>query len=347
MAKPNSEPISSAIGAAFELVFGRKPHTGEQSALPPALTQAINQNAALFDALLQLRRAQQLPEHESLRELLQSPMTAALQAVDHLDEATYEAAYATTLRDQDALIIGQHEYLPQHKERFRELFNACTQLLAGRSEPKLLEFGASEFSAFYKQFIPSLTFHLSDRPTSHDYIGFTEQVGMRRLGCDAYFALDLEKPGEFCAGGRPHLGDYDLIVFAEVLEHLVVNPVDLLSALLALLKPDGCLYLTTPNLFRAENREKWLALENPQQVFPAADGNWDRHHHHREYGAAELLRFAQQAGGKVVAFYYSNCWDQNAELADDERGNLVFLITPASSTDAQNEQERLAAPKTA
>lgn len=87
---------------------------------------------------------------------------------------------------------------------------------------------------------------------------------------------------------------YDTIVFAEVLEHLAVNPVELLRALLALHNRDGLLYLTTPNLFRAEKREKWLALENPQQVFPAADGHWDRHHHHREYGAAELLRFAHQ-----------------------------------------------------
>lgn len=258
-------------------------------------------------------------------------MTAALRSVDHLDEATYEAAYETALRDETALIIGQHEYLPQHKERFRELFNACSYILADRPEPTLLEFGASEFSAFYKQLLPGLTFHLSDRPTPQGYIGFTEQVGRRKLGCDAYFAIDLEKPEAFYASGGPHLGDYDLIVFAEVLEHLVVNPVDLLSTLLALLKPDGFLYLTTPNLFRAENREKWLALENPQQVFPAADGNWDRHHHHREFAAAELLRFAQQAGGKIVAFYYSDCWDLHPELDDDEHGNLVFLITPASA----------------
>ncbi|MFP4063854.1 MAG: hypothetical protein ACLFS2_13770, partial [Halochromatium sp.] len=61
------------------------------------------------------------------------------------------------------------------------------------------------------------------------------------------------------------------------------------------------------------------------------------HHHHREYGAAELLRFAHQAGAEVIAFHYSDCWDQPPDLApdlapdltEDERGNLVFLLAPA------------------
>lgn len=347
MTTSSAEPISVATSAAFELIFGRRPHAAEQAVISPALAAEISQAGSLLSALLQLRRAQRLPEHNRLQELLQSPITAALQAGDHLDEAAYEAAYAAKLQDEAALIIGQREYLPQHKQRFRELFRACSYLLAQRPSPKLLELGASEFSAFYKQLIPNLTFHLSDRPTPDDYIGFTERVGMQRLGCDRYFAIDLEEPAQIGASGGPRAGDYDLIVFAEVIEHLVVSPVDLLSALLTLLKPDGFLYLTTPNLFRAENREKWLALENPQQVFPAADGNWDRHHHHREYGAAELLRFARQAGGEVVAFYYSDCWDQSTELADDERGNLVFVITPASDAPAQREPKLRAPLKTA
>ncbi len=349
----SEEPISAATAAAFELVFGRRPQVTEHSIITSAFAADLNRTALIVERLLQLRRAQQLPEHELLRALRHCPITAALQAGDHFDETVFEAAYQDKLADEVTLIIGQREYLPQHKTRFRELFKASTHLLAGRPSPKLLEFGASEFSAFYKLLIPDLILHLSDRPTPADYIGFTEQVGVERLGCDAYFAMDLEQPTGSWARSRanggnwPHPQDYDLIVFAEVLEHLVVNPTDLISALLALLKPDGFLYLTTPNFFRAENREKWLALENPQQVYPAADGNWDRHHHHREYGAAELLRFVQQAGGEVVAFYYSDCWDQNTELVDDERGNLVFLIIPASATDVQREREMMTSSKTA
>lgn len=321
--------MSAAITAAFELLFGRRPKAEEQQAIPAALAEEITHNAPLMDALLQLRQAQRGGEHSTLGALMQMPISITLQRSEHLDDAAYEAAYATALEDETALIIGQREYLPQHKMRFRELFNACTWLLAGRPNPTLLEFGASEFSAFYKQLIPSLRLHLSDRPTPPDYIGFTEDVCRKRLGCDAYFSIDLEQPNSLLINSGISRQGYDCVVLAEVLEHLVVNPVELLRSLLALLKRDGVLYLTTPNLFRAENREKWLALENPQQVFPAADGNWDRHHHHREYGAAELLRFTQEAGGQVVAFYYSDCWDQHPDLAEDERGNLVFLISPA------------------
>jgi len=345
----SSESMPNATSAAFELLFGRQPRPDEQDVIAPELSARIKRSPELFAALLQLRRNQQSPEHASLRALMQSPTARLLQQSHHLDDAAYENAYQAKLADAAALIIGQREYLPQHKRRFHELFNACSYLLAHRPSPRLLEFGASEFSSFYKQLIPGLRLHLSDRPTPTDYIGFTERVGFERLGCDAYFAIDLEHPAQLGVaqqpGPRPR--DYDLIVFAEVLEHLVVNPVDLLSGLLRLLKPEGFLYLTTPNLFRAENRERWLALENPQQIYPAADGNWDRHHHHREYGAAELLRFAQQAGGEVVAFYYSDCWDQPSECALDERSNLVFLIAPAVSPEDAETSTMITASQTA
>ncbi|MBK5938455.1 class I SAM-dependent methyltransferase [Halochromatium roseum] len=325
-----------AIKAAFELLFGRAPRADELDRFPPALVAEIHHASDLLAQLLQQRHAQKGREHAALETLMQAPMTRAIQAGADFDESRFEAAYQAKLADEAELIIGQRDYLPQHKTRFRELFKAVTTLLADRPRPTLLEFGASEFSAFYKPLIPNLTLHLSDRPTPADYIGFTEQVGFERLGCDAYFALDLEQPPLLSAAHddpqRPAAQSYDLIVFAEVLEHLVVNPVELMSALLKLLKPDGFLYLTTPNLFRAELREQWLALENPQQIYPAADGNWDRHHHHCEFGAAELLRFLEQAGGKVIAFYYSGCWDAHTDRAADELGNLVFLVTPAPAT---------------
>jgi hypothetical protein len=114
--------------------------------------------------------------------------------------------------------------------------------------------------------------------------------------------------------------------FTEVLEHLDVNPVELLEALLVLLKRDGFLYLTTPNFFRRENRERFYRFENPQQVYPIGQGNWDRHHHHREYGFKELFRFIEAAGGQTVAFYFSSCWDVEPLPPEHERGNLVFVV---------------------
>ena len=319
----NAESDLSAT--LFELVHGRRPIGGESGELADLCADLDASGARVVQAMLARRRQCHASEDALLAALAEQPLSLALSRAGRLARADYERYYNAILSPERELIIGQRDYLPQHKERFWELFNACALLLDGRAAPTLLEFGTSEFSAMYKQFFGDLTLHLSDRPAAADYIGFTEAVGYRVANCDRYVAVDLERLP--VAADDPFAGvRYDLIVFAEVLEHLVVNPVDLLRALLELLTPDGFLYLTTPNVFRAENRDKWLRMENPQQVYPAADGNWDGHHHHREYGAVELLRFVGGAGGEVVAFYYSDCWDASVELAPSERSNLVFLI---------------------
>ena len=312
--------------AAFELAFCRRPASHELAAFTAALRGDIATSDALLHRLLALRGEPVAPEYAELDQLLESPSTSALLTGHGLDRKTYETAYATLIQRSEALVVGQDTYLPQHKERFWELFQACGHLLTQRTNPRLLEFGSSEFSVLYKRFFPNAAVHLSDRPTPPDYIGFTEALARQKLACDDYFAIDLEQVDSLPTGG-PVPGSYDLILLCEVLEHLVVNPVDLLRALLALLKPDGRLYLTTPNLFRAENQRKWIVGENPQAVYPTRNQNWDRHHHHREYGAAELLRFIRAAGGRALAFYYSDCWDRDTSVAPNQRSNLVFLVS--------------------
>jgi SAM-dependent methyltransferase len=248
-----------------------------------------------------------------------------LRAADRIPRDQFERLYAERFASGRPLIIGQAEYGPQHKERFWELFNAAALLLERKHRPRLLELGTSELSALFKPLLPGLELHLSDRPTAPDYIGFTEAVARRITDCDAYFAVDLEGGAAALRASGLLPGSYDLVVFAEVLEHLDVNPVEILSALLALLREDGHLYLTTPNFFRRENLEKIRRRENPQAVFPPGDGNWDRHHHHREYAAKELLRFVAEAGGQTTAFYFSACWDGADALAEEERANLVLV----------------------
>lgn len=317
--------------AAFELAYGRRPAAGEEATIAALLAATAAESDLLIRALLALRQARQAPEAELLRQLARQPLAGALQRGDHLQREAYVAACARIHREKQPLVIGQAAYMAQHQARFWELFNACAYLLAGRSTPVILEFGMSEFSALYRELCGPLILHLSDRPVADDYVGFTERTAYRRLGCDAFFAIDLEQPAVLANAVEPAPGSYDLICFAEVLEHLVVNPVELLRALLSRLKPNGFLYLTTPNLFGARQREQWTRMENPQAVFPAPGRNWDCHHHFREYGAPELYRFIAAAGGRTVAFYYSACWDTPAVTAEEERGNLVFVVAPTAA----------------
>lgn len=175
-------------------------------------------------------------------------ISSLLEQSASLERADYERAWREIFDSGRDLIIGQDEYGKVHKERFWELLNAVHLQISGKERPRLMEFGASEFSALYKRFFPHSVLHLSDRPTPADYIGFTETVCRRIAACEAFFALDLETP-DFLEKNPGLSGSYDLILFAEVLEHLVVNPVDLMRRLLRMLRPGGSLYLTTPNFF--------------------------------------------------------------------------------------------------
>jgi SAM-dependent methyltransferase len=253
----------------------------------------------------------------------------ALVEEEVIPPAQFDAVWAERFGGERELIEGQREFVAQHRQRFGELFNGVAQLVQGREQVRLLEFGVSEYSAFYRRFWPQLQLELADRPTSDDYPGFNAQRSLEVSGAQAFHAVDLNQPRLLLGEPWQHLRErFDVVVFTEVLEHLRVNPVDLLEQLLALLAPAGLLYLTTPNFLRRESLERIAVADNPQEVYPAGEDNWDAHHHFREFTAREMLAFIERAGGSCRAFHYSDCWDTPAYPARSiaEQGNLVFVI---------------------
>lgn len=271
--------------------------------------------------------------------------SAELEQCSHLPREQFETLWREIFAGDRELVIGQREYAVQHKQRFWELFNAVAMLLERKKASgriKILEIGVSEFSGFYKSLWPEVELHTADRPHNENYIGFTSGACQRISACSHHFEIDLNSPESLAEEFRPEaMADYDIIVFAEVLEHLVVNPVELLAGLVSLLKSSGQLYLTTPNFFSWRKMQMIARRENPQQVYPAGDDNWDAHFHHREFSVKELLSQVQQAGGCCRAFYFSDCWDDDEQaprpLPIVERSNLVMVIE--SNKDAANNQQ--------
>lgn len=135
-------------------------------------------------------------------------------------------------------------------------------LLQHNPAPQVLEFGVSEFSGFYGKLFPHMQFHTSDRPTSDDYIGFTEAVCKQRVGGD-HLPLDLTNTQALNDFAQQQSGRFDLILLTEVLEHLCIHPVDILRPLIQALSSQGQLYLTTPNFFSLEKRQLMQHWYNP------------------------------------------------------------------------------------
>jgi 2-polyprenyl-3-methyl-5-hydroxy-6-metoxy-1,4-benzoquinol methylase len=95
----------------------------------------------------------------------------------------------------------------------------------------------------------------------------------------------------------------DFLVFAEVLEHLKLSPIHVLRELHSLLRPDGRMILTTPNIARLEHIEALLAGENFLEPFPeslASDADpTDYVEHVREYSIREVVDLVEGAGFAV------------------------------------------------
>jgi SAM-dependent methyltransferase len=249
---------------------------------------------------------------------------------EHLPRERYEAAWQARFGNRTQPALG---YFTTHRERFYELFNAVAYLRSRyRLGPEVLEIGVSEFTFLYQDLFPELRLVTLDRPIEMN--GADAAWSRDHARAERHYNADLTAAKLDPSWGEPPLGRFDLVICTEVIEHLVVNPVEFLEGLVSVLKDEGLLYLTTPNFFRRDNRLKFARGENPQAIYPRRGENWDAHHHFREFGMAELEAFAQQAGGRIVERHYSACWEVDARWPARyaERSNLVLVIGRARSS---------------
>ena len=86
-------------------------------------------------------------------------------------------------------------------------------------------------------------------------------------------------------------GQFDLVIFAEIIEHLLNDPCKVLREIKRVLKPNGTLVLTTPNVARLENVTRLIRGAN---IYDPYSGYGPYGRHNREYTCQELdqlLRF--------------------------------------------------------
>jgi SAM-dependent methyltransferase len=113
---------------------------------------------------------------------------------------------------------------------------------------------------------------------------------------------------------------FDVVLFCEILEHLLMDPVAVLRQLYRVLKPGGALVLTTPNVARLENV---LAMVNGANIYDPYSGFGPYGRHNREYNRHELHRLLDFAGFEVE---YS--FTADGSPADPRRWPRYEMTTP-------------------
>jgi len=89
---------------------------------------------------------------------------------------------------------------------------------------------------------------------------------------------------------------FDVVLFCEMLEHMLMNPVHTLREIHRVLKPGGALVLSTPNVARIENV---MRLVHGTNLYDPYSGYGPYGRHNREYTRHELHRLLEFAGFDV------------------------------------------------
>ncbi len=119
--------------------------------LTSLICQGMKQNQILDDLIQQRNRC-----HSPKLDPQQTSLARRLKQSQLLDPDQYNAPWIEIFASDRKLIISQQDYGMQHKQRFRELFNALLKLTTHQQAPKVLEFGVYEVSNLYSELILKL-----------------------------------------------------------------------------------------------------------------------------------------------------------------------------------------------
>jgi SAM-dependent methyltransferase len=120
-----------------------------------------------------------------------------------------------------------------------------------------------------------------------------EGTAQKRIVDFAHFNIELDPfPYEDEA--------FETVLFCEILEHLIEDPVAVLAEINRVTKMGGHLIITTPNVARAENVSRLLSGEN---IYDPYSGFGPYGRHNREYTLKELNEILSFAGFTVELEY--------------------------------------------
>jgi SAM-dependent methyltransferase len=205
-------------------------------------------------------------------------------------------ALSRMLEAEKAVTCGpesRQNYLSMHQARFDDIMRLCRKYVPQPSA-RVLDIGRSELTAYLRGYYGNV--HSLGLDPGADDGGHRETRAMDDVPHITMDLLRSDRVSEW-----PDCGQFDLIVFSEVLEHLSVAPEYTLGLLRALLTENGVLICTTPNAAEIGKRLRMLAGRNPYErlrLYALNPG------HIREYTRQELCTIAESVGLQCLQHSY-------------------------------------------
>lgn len=246
--------------------------------------------------------------------------------------------FVTSVRVAEAPELEMRNYCLQDFRRFVYTYGLVNDL-----EGKCLELGANPYftTMLLEQFTKlelSLANYLGPlAPGFHTQDVFYVDIdnGIRNTKTFSYKNFNVEnEPFPYADG------EFDVVVFAEIIEHLLSDPCKVLREIKRVLKPEGTLIVTTPNVARLENVARLISGEN---IYDPYSGYGPYGRHNREYTRHELVTLLQFVGFDVKenftadvhknrAAAYADLNYLKAKLASREKDLGQYLFLKATNT---------------
>ena len=213
----------------------------------------------------------------------------------------------------EELLANADNYHETHRARFARTLDV---LIGAKPRGRLLEIGTSGLIPHALQRLAPdvevvVTHFDSTRPT-HGRLNLEFSAAAIDVEC---FSVDLE--GEILPAQSE---SFDFVVCCEVLEHMEVDPMFMLSEVNRVLKTGGTLLLTTPNVLSSRGITKMLNGVEPY-FFMQYHKNGSYHRHNYEYSARSLRGVLADAG------FSGDVWTE--DLFEDGIPSVVNLIRNA------------------
>jgi 2-polyprenyl-3-methyl-5-hydroxy-6-metoxy-1,4-benzoquinol methylase len=152
--------------------------------------------------------------------------------------------------------------------------------------------------------------------------GSRDRFKARLLEGGRHWTVDLNESDDVAAW--PDIPEHDLVIMAEVIEHLYTAPGAVLRAVATLMRDSAYLVLQTPNACALHKRLQMLAGRNP---FAPID-EWREGSHFHEYTIKELVEISSRVGLKPIRIETANYFRRETPLSD--LYNAVGKVLPRS-----------------
>lgn len=230
---------------------------------------------------------------------------------------------------------GNHGYFKQHSEHFFKVYEIVKKFQPNFTQEVVVDLGSKDgiFVPAIHAISPFKKTHIVDYGKKESET-VKIQSSTKEIHVEKHY-LNLEnEPLPF------EDESVDVILFLEILEHFLYDPMYVLCQINRVLKKTGFLFISTPNLTSARSFQRMLLGNNPNAFTPYKEPENVYERHNREFTIGEVKLLTSKAGFSVeeVFTHPVSCSKKInlllttlkilglANIKKDEFGNLMYLV---------------------